>query len=206
MIIIRTSVVNTSTPDTAAIRTSSKLSRSCHIRIGSISVLALRRNRDTGMLSNDDMKARNAPASMPEPINGRTTRRNVYQREAPSEAELSSNTGSSCTSVAIVVRITNGTQTIVCPITKVSTETCQPIIEKKIRAERPKARPGKISGDMNKESSRLAASKREPAIPSAAATPSSTDRNVVHVATLKLLSAASCNCQASSRPTYQRSE
>jgi hypothetical protein len=113
MTIIRTSVTTMITPDIAAIVTSSRPSRSCHMRMGSMSVLASRRNSDTGTLSKDDMKAMNAPASTPGRMIGNVTRRNVRQRVAPRLAELSSNAGSSCASAAIVVRMTYGTHTTV---------------------------------------------------------------------------------------------
>ncbi len=66
-----------STPESAAMVTSSLPSRSCHMRMGSMSVAASRRNSDTGTLSKDDMKAMNPPARMPGRISGRVMRRKV---------------------------------------------------------------------------------------------------------------------------------
>ncbi len=48
-----------------------------HMRIGSMSVRAVDRNSDTGTLSIEAMKARNAPAKMPGAISGSVTRRKV---------------------------------------------------------------------------------------------------------------------------------
>ena len=47
------------------------------IRIGSMSVAASRKNRETGTLSNDDMNAMKAPAMTPGRINGNTIRLKV---------------------------------------------------------------------------------------------------------------------------------
>ena len=77
MTISATMVMAIMTPETAAIVTSSLPSRSCHMRIGSMSVRASRRNSETGTLSNDDMKAMNAPAIMPGAIRGSVIRRSV---------------------------------------------------------------------------------------------------------------------------------
>ncbi len=65
------------TPDTAAMRGSSVDSIIPHMRMGSMSVRAVDRNSDTGTLSIEAMKARNAPAKMPGAISGRVTRRSV---------------------------------------------------------------------------------------------------------------------------------
>ena len=74
---INTKAAVIKTPDTAATRTSRVDSIMPHMRIGSVSVRALDRNSDTGTLSIEAMKARNAPAAMPGKISGRVTRRSV---------------------------------------------------------------------------------------------------------------------------------
>src|SRR5690348_14398103 len=112
---ISTIVAITIKPDTAAVRTSRLVSICCHRWIGSTSVRSSARKSDTGTLSNDAMNARNAPAPTPRPISGSVTRRNVVQCVAPRLADASSSAESSCTSAAIVVRSTNGTQTTTWP-------------------------------------------------------------------------------------------
>src|SRR5260370_19764052 len=154
---------------------------------------------DPGTLSNDDIKAKNAPASTPGRMIGRVTRRKVYQADAPRLAELSIQFGSSSASAATVVRITKGTQTTVCPITKVSGETGMPSSVNHISAARPKARPGKTSGDMNIASRTRAAALPDRAIASAAGTPASTVSAVVENATSGLFLAANCNCESAAR-------
>ena len=77
MITTSRAVVKMSTPDTAAVRTSSVVSSMLHIRIGSTSVSGPARNSETDTLSSEAMKAMKAPARMPGRITGRVTRRNV---------------------------------------------------------------------------------------------------------------------------------
>src|SRR5205823_637979 len=62
---IRTKTARMRVPETAATRTSSVLSIMPHIRIGSMSVRAEERKRETGTLSTEAMKARKAPAAIP---------------------------------------------------------------------------------------------------------------------------------------------
>ncbi len=77
-----------------------------------------------------------------------------------------------------------------CPITSVSGDTGKPTSVNSISAESPKASAGSTSGDMNSESSTLAVSVLERAMPSAAATPSRIDSAVVHTAILSEFIAA----------------
>jgi hypothetical protein len=87
-----------------------------------------------------------------------------------------------------------------------SAEIGKPMTEKNISEARPKASAGNTSGDMNRLSSSRAVNFSDRAIASDAATPKTTARMVVASATLKLLAAAKCNCQASISATYQRKE
>ena len=108
MTTVRTMTLAINTPDAAATRTSNLDSIIPHMRIGSMSVRAFERNRDTGTLSIEAMNDRNAPAAMPGAMRGSVILRNVVNRRAPRLAELSSSDGSSWVKLANVVRNTNG--------------------------------------------------------------------------------------------------
>ena len=68
------------------------------------------------------------------------------------------------------------------------------------------ASAGSTSGDMKRLSSTFAVSRSDRAMPSAAATPSTTESTIVQSATFRLLIKANWSCQAFHSSTYQRNE
>ena len=166
-----------------------------HMRIGSMSVRAVDRNSDTGTLSIEAMKARNAPAKMLGAISGRVTRRIVYNQLAPRLCEESFSAGSSCERLAVVVRRMKGTVMIMWPAMIRYSDGRNPIMVKYISAARPKVRPGSTSGDMKKPSPRRARRWRLRARPMAASAPSRTPNPVDQAATSSELKKARWICR-----------
>src|SRR5262249_24101546 len=198
------SVVMTIKPETAATRTSRLPSRMAHNLIGNTSVRASARNSDTGTLSNEDRNATKQLAKMPRWIRGNVMRRNVYQRLAPRLREQFTSCGSSCCSDAPTMRITNGTQTTICPSTSVAIDNLMPTRLKTISSESPNAMGGRTRGDMKSASGMRARGCRLRATPSAPAVRRTAAPKVASVATLRLVMAGWIISADWSSSRYQR--
>ena len=106
----------------------------------------------------------------------------------------------------MVVRRTNGTQTMTWPSTSSGMLGESPSLLMKTSAAKPKASAGSSSGDMNSRSQRLTHFDGCARWRCEAAVPSTTEMGVVQNATTRLFQAARCIWSASSSAQYQRSD
>lgn len=172
--------------DTAAIMGETSVRIPSHILLGSVRTSMEQRKIETTVSSKERMKAKRAPEIIPGFINGKVTLKKAFNGDAPKTRAARSIFSSKPRRLAETARITNGTATIVWPITSPSFVSVRCSLENNAYTATAMMIIGTIIGDMRRVN-RLWRPKNLPRTsPNEASVPRAVATNIVIIAICRL--------------------